>query len=100
MRQLVGAGIEFTIGEALVLEHHRDRIGGAGDLSLEQLRHGGGGNRMGGVVPRAQDGVTLCRSENVEPADRLIGIATAASSRRTRRPAKASTLARSNRSGR
>src|SRR5262249_30302890 len=31
--------------------------------------------RMGGVVPRVQDGVTLRRSENVEPADRLVGIA-------------------------
>src|SRR5262249_43628501 len=28
-----------------------------------------------GVVPRAQDGVTLRRSENVEPPERLVGIA-------------------------
>src|SRR5262249_1873009 len=38
-------------------------------------RPGGGGNRMGGGVPRAQDGGTLRRSENVEPPDRLVGIA-------------------------
>src|SRR5262249_11711498 len=57
------------------LERRRGGSGGAGGLSLEQLRHGGGGNRMGGVVPRVQDGVTLRRSENVEPPDRLVGIA-------------------------
>ena len=70
MRQLVGARIELAIGEALVLEHHRDGIGGLVDLGLEQLRQGGRRDRMGGVVPLAQDGVALLGRENVEAADR------------------------------
>ena len=70
MRQLVGARIELTIAEALVLEHHRDGVGALVDLGLEQLRQGGRWNRTGGVVPLAQDGVALLGRENVEAADR------------------------------
>ena len=73
MRELVGAGIELGISEALLLEHHRDGIGGSRDLGLEQLRQGGGRDRMRGVVPLPQDGVALLGAENVEPANRLIG---------------------------
>ena len=70
MRQLIGARIEFAIAEAALLEHHRDRIGGAGDLGLEQLRQGGRRERMRGVVPLPQNGVALLGRENVEAADR------------------------------
>ena len=70
MRQLIGARIELTVAEAVLLEHHRDGVGAPGDLGLEQLRQGRGGNRMGGVVPLPQDGVALLSRENVEAADR------------------------------
>ena len=74
MGELVGAGIELRIGERCVLEHHRDRIGGAGRLGGEQLRQRGGRDRARGVVPLPQDGVALRRRENVEAADRAIGL--------------------------
>ena len=38
MRQLVGAGIERRIAQALLAEHHRDRLGTARRLGREQLR--------------------------------------------------------------
>ena len=61
MRQLVGARVELAIGQALVLEHHRDGVGAAADLRLEQLRQRGGRHRTRGVVPLPQDGVALRR---------------------------------------
>ena len=51
MRQLARARIELAIGEARVLEHHRGRIRGLRHLRREQLRQGGGRDRMRGVVP-------------------------------------------------
>ena len=74
MRQLARARIELAIGEALVLEHHRGRIGGLRHLRREQLRQGGGRDRMRGVVPVVQDGAALVGAENVETADRPLGI--------------------------
>ena len=56
-----------------VLEHHRDRVGGAGSLGGEQLRQGRGRDRMRGVVPPSQDRVALVRAENVQAADRQVG---------------------------
>ncbi len=73
MRELIGASIEFPIGEALLLEHRRDCVRGAGDLGGEQLRQGGGRNRMRGVVPLRENAAALLRRQDVEPADRLIG---------------------------
>ena len=73
MRQLVGARIELRIGEAVLREHHRDRVGGAGDLGGEQLRQARGRERMRGVVPAPQDRVALVRAENVQAADRQVG---------------------------
>ena len=61
MRQLVGAGIELAVAEAVLLKHHGDRLGSAGDLGLEQLRQGGERNRMRSVVPPAQNGVAFLR---------------------------------------
>ena len=37
VRELVGARVELPVGELLVLEDHRDRVGRALDLLLEQL---------------------------------------------------------------
>jgi len=73
MRELVGAGVELGVSEAVLLEHHRDGIGGSRDLGLEQLRQGGGRDRMGGVVPLPQDGVALGGAENIDLANRLLG---------------------------
>ena len=90
--------IELPIGEVSFVEHHRDGVGRPGHLCGEQLRQGGGRNRPRGVVPLAQDGVALRGGQNVQAADRPVGSATAASSRRIRRRQRLSTLARSNRS--
>ena len=98
MRQLVRARIELAIGEALVLEHHGGRIGGFRHLRREQVRQGGGRDRARGVVPVVKDGAAFVGGENVERADRPIGVR----NRRLQQPdeaaAIASTLARSNRS--
>ena len=71
MRQLVGARIELGVAEALLLEHHRDRVGRARGLRGEQLRQGGGRDRARGVVPRRAGCVRRSSAaENVEAADR------------------------------
>ena len=99
MRQLVGARIELAIGEALVLEHHRGRIRGLRHLRREQLRQGGGRDRTRGVVPVVQDGAALGGAENVEAADRPLGIGNGRLEQSNEAAlAIASALARSNRS--
>ena len=70
VRQLVGAGVEFAIGERGVVEDQRDGVGRAGGLGGEQLGEGGVRNGARGVVPGGQDGVALVGRENVEAADR------------------------------
>ena len=74
MRQLVGAGIERRIAQALLAEHHRDRVGTARRLRREQLRQGRNGKRPRGVVPVAQQRLPLRGVQNVEPTDRAIGL--------------------------
>src|SRR6202023_3970646 len=74
MRQLVGAGIERRIAQALLAEHHRDRLGTARRLGTEQLRQGRKRERPRGVVPVAQQRLPLRSVQNVEPTDRAIGL--------------------------
>ena len=74
MRQLIGARIELGVAEALLVAHHGDRVGRAGGLRGEQLRQGGGPHRVGGVVPAVQDRAALLGGQNVEAADRPLGL--------------------------
>ena len=72
MRQLARACVELAIGQALLLVHHRHRVGGSGSLHGEQLRQGGGRNCARGVVPGVQNRMALIRSQNVEATDRVL----------------------------
>jgi len=98
MRQLIGARIELGVAEDLVLETYRHASG---------VRATCAANNWAGcrTAPRArchscmQDSVTLVGAENVQTADRPIGLRHRASSSRTSRAAIASMPARSTRSG-
>src|SRR3954467_11196322 len=74
MRQLARARIELAVAQPLVLEHHRVRLRRARNLRREQLGQRRTRNRPRGRVPLPQDGVTLVRTQNVEPADRTLRI--------------------------
>src|SRR4051794_1494248 len=74
MRQPARARIELAVAQPLVLEHHRVRLRRARNLRREQLGQRRTRNRPRGVVPLSQDGVTLVRTQNVEPADRTLRI--------------------------
>ena len=41
MRELIGAVVELPVGQSLVLEHHRDLLGGSVDLCFDQLVQAG-----------------------------------------------------------
>ena len=100
MRQLIGARIELTIAEALLLEHHGDGVGRPADLGREQLGKVAEGSAWA-VSFHSRRMVSRSSAERMSrlPIARS-GSATAASSSRTRPPASADTLARSNRSPR
>ena len=72
MRQLVGARIELRIGQVLIRQHNRDRLGRPRRLRREQLRYARKRDRPPGVVPSPQDGLPLRGGENVEPPDRTL----------------------------
>ncbi len=74
MRQPVGARLEFAIGEALRLAHHRHRVRPARRLRGHQLRQACRGDRARGRVPVAQNGAALVGAQNVERPDRPLGI--------------------------
>src|SRR3954452_25382883 len=74
MRQPARARIELAVAQPLVLEHHRVRFRRTRNLRREQLGQGRTRNRPCGRVPLPQNGATLVRAQNVEPANRTLRI--------------------------
>src|SRR3954453_13156934 len=74
MRQPARARIELAVAQPLVLEHHRVRFRRTRNLRREQLGQSRTRNRPCGRVPLPQNGATLVRAQNVEPADRTLRI--------------------------
>ncbi len=74
VRQLVGALIELVVGEGRVLEDDSGRGRGSSRLCREQRRQGDEGDLPRRVVPLVQDRAAFLRAENVEAADRPLGI--------------------------
>src|SRR5262249_9794261 len=74
VRQLIGAPVKLRIREAALLKYNSDGVWSPGDLCLKQLRNRRGRNCTRRVVPAPQDGVTLLGGENVQAADRSLGL--------------------------
>jgi hypothetical protein len=73
--ELIRALIQLGVGEALVLEHHRDGVGCALHLGLEELMQTqGGGVRLARVVPAQQHLLALGAGQDRQLADGAGGL--------------------------
>ena len=72
MGEAIGPRVQFGVGERLIVNHHRHRLGGAGCLGLEQLGQRRLGQRMCRRVELIQKGVSLAGIEDVEPMQRHV----------------------------
>ncbi len=70
MRQAVGLGVQLGIAERATLEFHRDRLGRAGHLRLEQRRQADLARRVERAgVPAAQQLLALARRQHLQLGD-------------------------------
>ena len=75
VRKLVGAGVEFGVGELAVLEHECHRMGRALDLLLEELVDATAAEIVySGVVPFHEQLMALARAEHRQLIDGLRGV--------------------------
>jgi hypothetical protein len=75
VREPVCAAVELRVGERGVIADQSDRLWGAPNLLLEQLRQRAVRDRLNGVVPFNQQLLTLLRAEQIDAIDRLVRIA-------------------------
>ncbi|GEM30495.1 hypothetical protein NN3_15020 [Nocardia neocaledoniensis NBRC 108232] len=70
----VGPLLQIAVGQFLLLEDQRDGVGGPLDLRVEQRDQGARGHLTRGVVPVDEDLGVLLGREQIDVADRHLGI--------------------------